>query len=151
MCGLADAAGVDCAAHAAVASRLQRHRSFHAPTGRACEVPARTLDECVRTWRVDRIDLMKIDVEGAEPLVLAGGADALTRGIVRHAMIEVNGPRLTEAGSGPGELARDARPTWLYAGVAGTGARVTAGRGARSTSTRRTRPIVSSSTGTLLA
>ena len=31
---------------------------------------------------------------------------ALTRGIVRHAMIEVNGPRLTEAGSGPGELAQ---------------------------------------------
>ena len=49
---------------------------------------------------------MKIDVEGAEPVVLAGGADALARGIVRHAMIEVNGPRLTEAGSGPGELAQ---------------------------------------------
>jgi hypothetical protein len=48
---------------------------------------------------------MKIDVEGAEPLVLAGGESALTRGVVRHAMIEVNGPRLTEAGHGPAALA----------------------------------------------
>lgn len=68
------------------------------------EVPARTLDDCVREWRIDRIDLMKIDVEGAEPLVLGGGASALTRGVVRHAMIEINGPRLTEGGSGPGTV-----------------------------------------------
>jgi hypothetical protein len=48
---------------------------------------------------------MKIDVEGAELLVLAGGEQALARGLVRHAMIEVNGPRLTEAGHGPAALA----------------------------------------------
>ena len=72
----------------------------------AVDVPARTLDDCVRTWRIGCIDLMKIDVEGAEPQVLAGGADTLARGIVRHAMIEVNGPRLTEAGSSPAALAQ---------------------------------------------
>jgi FkbM family methyltransferase len=70
------------------------------------DVPVRRLDECVREWKIDRIDLMKIDVEGAEPLVLAGGADALRRGIVRHAMIEINGPRLTEGGHGPSALAK---------------------------------------------
>jgi FkbM family methyltransferase len=70
------------------------------------DVPVRTLDECVREWQIDRIDLMKIDVEGAEPLVLAGGVDVLARGVVRHAMIEINGPRLTEAGTGPAGLAR---------------------------------------------
>jgi hypothetical protein len=69
------------------------------------EVAVRTLDECVREWRIDRIDLMKIDVEGAEPLVVAGGVDALARGVVRHAMIEINGPRLTEQGTGPTGLA----------------------------------------------
>ena len=69
------------------------------------DVPARTLDDCVRKWGVERVDLMKIDVEGAEPLVLAGGATTLGRGVVRHAMIEVNGPRLTEGGSGPRALA----------------------------------------------
>ena len=63
------------------------------------EVPVRTLDACVREWNIDRIDLMKIDVEGAEPLVLSGAEAALTRGVVRHAMIEVNGPRLTKAGT----------------------------------------------------
>jgi hypothetical protein len=70
------------------------------------EVPARTLDDCVDEWRADRIDLMKLDVEGAEPLVLAGGFRCLSRGIVRHAMIEINGPRLTEAGSSPASLTR---------------------------------------------
>jgi hypothetical protein len=69
------------------------------------EVRVRTLDGCVGEWNVERIDLMKIDVEGAEPLVLAGGEAALTRGVVRHAMIEVNGPRLTEGGHGPAALA----------------------------------------------
>ena len=47
---------------------------------------------------------MKIDVEGAEPRVLAGGAVHLARGTVRHAMIEINGPRLVEAGSSPAAL-----------------------------------------------
>lgn len=70
------------------------------------EVRSRTLDDCVGEWGVDRIDLMKIDVEGAEPLVLAGGVECLTRGVVRHAMIEINGPRLVEAGGGPASLAR---------------------------------------------
>jgi len=104
MCGLADRAG-SIALHMPP-SRLDYNATVlpRADWTRV-EVPARRLDECVREWRVDRIDLMKIDVEGAEPLVLAGGADVLARGIVRHAMIEVNGPRLTEAGSGPAALA----------------------------------------------
>ena len=58
-------------------------------------------------WKVTRIDLMKIDVEGSEPRVLAGGAKHLARGVVRHAMIEINGPRLVEAGSSPAALVDD--------------------------------------------
>jgi hypothetical protein len=57
-------------------------------------------------WQVVSIDLMKMDVEGAEPRVLAGGAEALERGLVRHLICEVNGPRLTEAGSSPTALVR---------------------------------------------
>jgi len=105
MCGLADKPG---------------SLTLHAPPSRIdynatvlprsdwtrVDVPARTLDHCVREWAIERIDLMKIDVEGAEPLVLAGGTGALASGVVRHAMIEVNGPRLTEGGSGPRELAQ---------------------------------------------
>jgi FkbM family methyltransferase len=90
------------------------------------EVPTRTLDDCVCEWGIDRIDLMKIDVEGAEPLVLAGGAAALARGVVRHAMIEINGPRLLEAGHGPAELAHTLdRLGFIPATVAG--GRVTSG------------------------
>jgi FkbM family methyltransferase len=104
MCGLADREG-------ALALHLPpSHLDYNATVlPRAgwtrADVPVRTLDDCIRDWKADRIDLMKIDVEGAEPLVLAGGAAALTRGVVRHAMIEVNGPRLTESGHGPAALA----------------------------------------------
>jgi hypothetical protein len=47
---------------------------------------------------------MKMDVEGAEPRVLDGGAEHLKRGVVRHLIVEVNGPRLTECGSSPAGL-----------------------------------------------
>jgi FkbM family methyltransferase len=68
------------------------------------DVPCRRLDECLADWRVERVDLMKMDVEGAEPLVLAGGAARLREGVVRHLIIEVNGPRLMEGGSSPLKL-----------------------------------------------
>jgi FkbM family methyltransferase len=105
MCGLADRKGV-LALHMP-SSQLDYNATMLPRDGwTRIEVPVRTLDDCVREWNVERIDLMKIDVEGSEPLVLAGGETALTRGVVRHAMIEVNGPRLSEAGHGPAALAQ---------------------------------------------
>jgi len=65
------------------------------------EVPARRLDDCLAEWGVGQVDLMKMDVEGAEPLVVGGGRESLARGVVRHMMIEINGPRLTEGGCSP--------------------------------------------------
>jgi FkbM family methyltransferase len=104
MCGLADREGV-LVLHMPP-SQLDYNATVLPRAGwPRAEVRVRTLDDCVREWNIDRIDLMKIDVEGAEPLVLAGGEVALTRGVVRHAMIEVNGPRLTEGGCGPAALA----------------------------------------------
>ncbi len=67
-------------------------------------VPCRRLADCLREWDAPPIDLMKIDVEGFEPQVLAGGAEPLTAGAVRHAIIEVNGRRLTQNGSSPAAL-----------------------------------------------
>jgi FkbM family methyltransferase len=78
---------------------LLRRADWH-----SVRVPLRRLDECLDAWMIDRIDLMKIDVEGAEPRVLAGGAAHLAKGVVRHVMIEINGPRLVEAGSRPAAL-----------------------------------------------
>lgn len=74
------------------------------PEWDAVEVPMRRLDDCLDTWNAPPIDLMKIDVEGSEPRVLAGGVAHLSRGAVRHLMIEINGPRLVEAGSSPAAL-----------------------------------------------
>jgi FkbM family methyltransferase len=68
------------------------------------DIPCRRLDECLSEWNVDHIDLMKMDVEGAEPRVLAGGAQRLSEGVVKHLIVEVNGPRLTEGGSSPLKL-----------------------------------------------
>lgn len=68
------------------------------------DVPCRRLDVCLSEWQANRIDLMKMDVEGAEPKVLAGGAQRLKEGVVKHLIIEVNGPRLTEGGSSPAKL-----------------------------------------------
>jgi FkbM family methyltransferase len=104
MCGLADRQGT-LALHLPP-SELDYNTTVLPRSGwTRVEVPVRTLDDCVRDWKIDRIDLMKIDVEGAEPLVLAGGEATLTSGVVRHAMIEINGPRLSEGGAGPAALA----------------------------------------------
>jgi FkbM family methyltransferase len=104
MCGLADLPGV-LTLHAPPSSIDYNATVLPRADWKRADVPARTLDDCVREWAIDCIDLMKIDVEGAEPLVLAGGARVLSTGVVRHAMIEINGPRLTEGGGGPRALA----------------------------------------------
>jgi FkbM family methyltransferase len=38
-----------------------------------CEVPTQTIDAFVASEKIERIDLMKVDIQGAEPLLLAGG------------------------------------------------------------------------------
>ena len=40
-------------------------------------VPVKTLDACIREWGIEKIDLLKIDVEGHEPQVFQGAAAAL--------------------------------------------------------------------------
>lgn len=74
------------------------------PGWTAVDVPSRQLDECLSVWNISRIDLMKMDVEGAEPRVLSSGRDHLKRGVVRHLIVEINGPRLTEGDSSPALL-----------------------------------------------
>ena len=103
--GLSDTSG-SIAIHVPDAESFRDYNAtmLERPCWTAIEMPVRRLDDCIAEWQLERIDLMKIDVEGWEPRVLAGGAASLSNGVVRHLMIEINGPRLVEAGSSPAAL-----------------------------------------------
>src|SRR5260370_4940296 len=70
------------------------------------KINVRTLDSAVETLRLARIDLIKIDVEGFEPRVLAGATDLLKTGRIRAILCEFNEHWLREAESSPEELKR---------------------------------------------
>ncbi len=70
-----------------------------ADTGRARieeveSVPAQRLDTAMEEFRVSRVDAMKIDVEGFEYAVLAGGTGALDRAPDPLVMLEVSAKNL---------------------------------------------------------
>src|SRR5205814_4168836 len=56
----------------------------HSPSLVPCDrqesvrVPLRTLDDCLEEWGVEKVDLLKMDVEGFEPQVLLGARSALS-------------------------------------------------------------------------
>lgn len=62
-------------------------------------VPIRPLDDCLADWGVGHVDLLKIDVEGYEPLVLEGASTALSAGRIRAILCEFNDYWLRRAGS----------------------------------------------------
>ena len=53
-------------------------------------VAVRTLDACLAEWRVDHVDLLKIDVEGFEPEVFGGATEALEQGRIGAVLCELN-------------------------------------------------------------
>jgi FkbM family methyltransferase len=58
--------------------------------GTGTPVAVRTLDHCISEWHLDRIDLLKIDVDGYETQILEGASNALRSGVVRNIIIELN-------------------------------------------------------------
>jgi hypothetical protein len=58
-----------------------------------------TLDDYCARCGIDRIDVLKVDVEGAESLVLAGAADLLARRAIAVVLIEVTDVTLSAAGA----------------------------------------------------
>lgn len=75
------------------------------------EVEAITLDDHCARNRVDSIDLLKIDVEGAEVDVLRGATRLLEQRAVRAIQFEVSRPQVESLGHRPGDvfdLLRDA-------------------------------------------
>ena len=69
----------------------------------AIEVEAVTLDEYASVARLDRITLLKIDVEGAEPDVLSGAAELLQRRAIEAILFEVSLPQSAVLGHDPTE------------------------------------------------
>jgi FkbM family methyltransferase len=64
-------------------------------------VPVTTLDDAVRR----HVHVLKIDVEGHELSVLAGGAALFTTAPPEHVVVEMHGGNLARAGHSPEELA----------------------------------------------
>ena len=62
-------------------------------------VEVRTLDSCLREWNVDRVDFVKLDVDGSETAVLAGAAEALAERRISAVLCEFCDEWLTAVGS----------------------------------------------------
>ena len=73
-----------------------RRRSGHhtlAPRSAAIAtqvVECTTIDELLERRAIERVDLLKIDVEGGEPEVFAGAAGSLARGAIRTIVFEIS-------------------------------------------------------------
>lgn len=61
-------------------------------------VECATIDEFLETRGIERVDLLKIDVEGAEPEALAGAAASLARGAIRRIIFEISREPLLRMG-----------------------------------------------------
>jgi FkbM family methyltransferase len=67
-------------------------------------VPVFTLDDCLKKYAIDRVDMLKMDVEGHEPRVLAGARNALAKKLIKAVLVEFNEYWLRESGSSSQKL-----------------------------------------------
>lgn len=68
-------------------------------------VPVCTLEHFVHEKKIQRLNFIKMDVEGAEPDVIEGGRDVLLH-FAPHMLLELNGILLSRRGSHPGEMVK---------------------------------------------
>lgn len=81
---------------------LGPHSTYHSlektfEHGETETVKITTVDHWAKAKQIDRIDLMKIDVEGHELSVLEGGKETLGRGIVRALVLECRDKKIRDA------------------------------------------------------
>ncbi len=77
--------------------------------GREFEVPARTLDDVIDEAGIDHVDLLKMDIEGAEGRALAGLSGALASRRVHRVLLEVHPRHLQAQGSSAERVIADLR------------------------------------------
>lgn len=65
------------------------------------EVDGRRIDDVLDETSVERVDLLKMDIEGAEDLALAGMTDGLARRRYRAILLEIHPAHLAERGVEP--------------------------------------------------
>lgn len=70
------------------------------------KVAAFRIDDILDDLSVKHVDLLKMDIEGAEDLALAGMADGLDRGRYRAVLLEVHPGRLAERGGDAAKVVR---------------------------------------------
>jgi FkbM family methyltransferase len=70
------------------------------------EVAARPLDSLLDELRIGTVDLLKMDIEGAELFALQGMRHGLSSGRYRRILLELHPPQLHEHGSNPIEVTR---------------------------------------------
>jgi len=61
----------------------------HSDTGETIEVQTDTIDRFCREQEISNIDILKVDVEGAEDRVFKGAKEMFSRGAVRSVFVEV--------------------------------------------------------------
>lgn len=72
--------------------------------GTSFEVPMLSVDSYARNHKIEQIDFMKIDTEGAELDVLKGAAEMLADRAIRYIMFEINEICLANCGSSASEI-----------------------------------------------
>lgn len=77
------------------------------------EIPGLTIDEIIEKRGIERVAMLKLDIEGAERDALAGAAHAFARGIIDIVMVEFDEKILNRRGSSTGELLGALRETGL--------------------------------------
>ena len=75
-----------------LASSSTLFNSWHKDYGHSLSIPVRIirLDNLLKSLGIDRIDMAKIDVEGAELMVLRGAMESLRTHLIRKLIIEVH-------------------------------------------------------------